>query len=116
MPDPIERQMELAFRPGAFISDGASHSFVSGLEEVVAGIRKLAGAEPARAAALYETFLAGCHEKADEVDDSSGSFGEFAGSLMCAWAEARQASGANPEDTVLERAKERWGRPGGDIS
>jgi hypothetical protein len=26
-------------------------------------------------ARLYETFIAACHEKADEIDDSSGSFG-----------------------------------------
>jgi hypothetical protein len=100
MANPIERRMELAFRPGSFIPDGASFSFVSGLEEVAAEIRTLAGTEPARATSLYETFLAGCHEKADEVDDSSGSFGQFAGGLMCSWIDARQAAGASPEDTV----------------
>jgi len=31
--------------------------------------------DPARAVKLYETFLAGCHAKADELDDSTGSFG-----------------------------------------
>ena len=76
--DPIERQIESAFRPGTFIRDGECFSFVSGLEEVAAIIDKLVPTESARAIALYEAFLAGCHAKADELDDSSGSFGHFA--------------------------------------
>jgi hypothetical protein len=52
---------------------------------------------PARAAALYESFLAGCHAKADELDDSSGSFGQFAQTLICSWIKARQAAGADPD-------------------
>ena len=81
--DPIERQMELALDPGAFISDGACFSFVSGLDEVAAAVGRLTRTEPVRATALYETFLAGCYEKADELDDSSGSFGQFVGDLIC---------------------------------
>ena len=53
-------------------------SFVSRLEEVADTIDTLVAAEPARAVALYEAFLAGCHAKADELDDSSGGFGQFA--------------------------------------
>jgi hypothetical protein len=30
-----------------------------------------------RAVTLYELFLAGCYEKAEELDDSSGGFGMF---------------------------------------
>ena len=71
--DPMERQMEVALNPGAFIPDRACYSFVSELEEVAAGIGKLA--DPVRATALYETFLAGCYEKAEELDDSSGANG-----------------------------------------
>jgi uncharacterized protein DUF6880 len=95
--DPIERQIELAFHPGAFIRDGECFSFVSGLEEVAATIDKLIASDPARAAALYESFLAGCHAKADELDDSSGSFGQFAQTLICHWIKARQAAGAEPD-------------------
>lgn len=58
------------------------------------------GSEPARAVALYEAFLAGCYEKAEELDDSSGSFGTFVGELFCGWVKARQAAGASPEDTA----------------
>jgi hypothetical protein len=34
--------------------------------------------QPSPLAPPYEAFLAGCHAKADELDDSSGSFGHFA--------------------------------------
>src|ERR1035438_4134152 len=47
-----------------------------------------------------ETFLAGCHGKADELDDSSGSFGQFAQDLICLWIKASQASGADADRTV----------------
>jgi hypothetical protein len=92
--------MELALNPGVFIPDQACCSFVSELEEVAAIIAKLTRAGPARAAALYETFLAGCYEKAEELHDSSGSFGQFTGDLICKWIKARQASGADPDETA----------------
>jgi hypothetical protein len=95
--DPIERQVELALHPGTFIRDSECFSFVSGLEEVAAAIDKLIATDPARAAALYESFLAGCHGKADELDDSSGSFGQFAQTLICRWIKARQAVGADSD-------------------
>ena len=67
--DPIEREIERALRPGALIRDGECFSFVSGLETVAATVDKLITADPARSVELYETFLAGCHAKADELDD-----------------------------------------------
>jgi len=76
--DPVEPQIERALQPGEYIYDRGSFSFVSGLEEVAGRIGAVAAAEPTRAAALYEAFLAGCHAKADELDDSSGYFGQFA--------------------------------------
>ena len=98
--DAIEREMELALRPGVFIAYSEGFSFVSKLEEVGAKIHKLVAAEPGLAIELYETFLAGCHAKADELDDSDGSFGQFARELICLWIEARQAFGADPERTA----------------
>jgi len=98
--DPVERQIELAFQPGVYIHDRVCFSFVSGLEEIAADIAKLVGAEPARAIALYETLMAGCHEKADELDDSSGSFGQFVCGLICGWILARQAAGADADKTA----------------
>ncbi len=98
--DPIEQQIELAFRPGAFIRDGECFSFVGGLDQVAATIDKLITTEPSRAVGLYESFLAGCQAKADELDDSSGSFGQFAQDLICGWIKARQSSGADPDKTA----------------
>ncbi len=96
----IEQAMELALRLEDFIDYGAAWSFVSELEEVEQDIQKLLGEEPARAVALYETFIAGCYEKAEEIDDSSGSFGMFVESLFCGWIHARQAADSNVEETA----------------
>jgi tetratricopeptide (TPR) repeat protein len=98
--DPLEGEIELTLHPGAFIPDRACFSFVADLDGVAAKIAKLTAADPARAISLYETFLAGCYEKAEELDDSSGSFGQFIGELFCGWIEARQAAGADPEETA----------------
>jgi hypothetical protein len=98
--DPIERQIEVMLRPGEFIHDRACISFVSGLEQIAADIGKITATEPARSLTLYEAFLAGCHAKVDELDDSSGSFGQFAQDLICLWIKARQASGADPHETA----------------
>ncbi len=95
---PIESEIELALSPGAYIYDRACFSFVSGLEEVSAKIDQLQKTDPARAAGLYESFLAGCKEKAEELDDSSGSFGQFARDLICRWIKATRTSGADPDD------------------
>jgi hypothetical protein len=98
--DPIENEIELALAPGAFISDRACFSFVSVLEAVAGRIDTLLKTEAERAAGLFETFLEGCHEKAEELDDSSGSFGQFARDLICRWIKARQAFGADPHETA----------------
>jgi len=96
----MEREIELALRPGEFIHDRECFSFVIGLEKVAAEIGKVAKTEPARGAALCEAFLAGCYAKAEELHDSSGSFGMFAHDLICQWIKARQAAGADPNATV----------------
>lgn len=98
--DRIENEMELAFSAGSFIRDRACYSFVSDLEEVTAKIDALVNTDPARATTLYETFFAGCREKAEELDDSSGSFNMFAKDLICRWVKARQRSGAGADETA----------------
>ncbi|HEY3045416.1 MAG TPA: hypothetical protein VGJ39_15405 [Vicinamibacterales bacterium] len=40
------------------------------------------------------------YEKAGEIDDSSGSFGDFVGQLHCGWIKARQAAGADAGETA----------------
>ncbi len=99
--DPMEREIELALEPGSYISDAASFSFVTRLDQVSDAIAKLIPSEPERAVTLYETFMACCYEKAEELDDSSGSFGQFAGNLFCGWIRARQAARADPDHTAI---------------
>lgn len=99
-PDPMEAEIEHALDPGRFVSDQGCFRFVDGLEQVAAAIGRLVTDDPERAATLYETFLAGCYEKAEEVDDSSGSFGMFAQSLISGWITARQAAEACPQQTT----------------
>jgi tetratricopeptide (TPR) repeat protein len=99
-PDPVEAEIENALQPGRFVPDRACFRFVDRLEQVAARIGRLVTGESARAATLYESFLAGCYEKAEEVDDSSGSFGTFAQTLICGWITARQAAGARPQQTA----------------
>jgi len=98
--DPIEQEIELALNPGAFIPDRACFSFVSDLDEVAAKIAKLIARDPARAVTLYEAFLAACYLKIEELDDSSGSFGQFVDELYCGWVKARQAEDADPAETA----------------
>jgi hypothetical protein len=99
-PDPIEQEIELAMQPGSFINYRDCFSFVSDLEEVVAKIRDLIRTDPPRAVALFESFLAGCGEKIGELDDSGGDFGQLVEDLICGWTTARQASGADPDQTA----------------
>jgi hypothetical protein len=98
--DSLEAAIEAALQPGRFISHGAGWAFVSSLEEVAAQLEKLVRTDPERAAGLCETFLAGCYEKAEELDDSSGNFGMFVYSLYCGWIKARQASRSNADETA----------------
>ncbi len=98
--------MEVALQPGRFIAYGAGQDFVSSLEGVAGQLAKLVHADPERAVSLYTTSLAGCYQKAEELDDSSRNFGMFVVSLYCGWTKARQAAGADPDATarwLLER-------------
>jgi hypothetical protein len=96
----MERLIELALMPGRFISYHADFSFVEELSTVEKQLAILISTDPAQAVSLYETFLAGCYEKAEEIDGSSGSFGQFVGELYCGWIKARQAAGADPDETA----------------
>jgi hypothetical protein len=100
VPDPLEARIEAALQPGWFMDYRDTSGFVSELEEIAGQISRLTPTDAWRAVHLYETFLAGCYEKAEELDDSDGYFGMFASSLSCRWIEARQAAGANPDETA----------------
>lgn len=98
--DVIDNAMENALKLGDFIDYGAAWSFVTELEEVAEQIEQLLPEEAERAIDLYETFIAGCYEKAEEIDDSSGNLGMFVEKLFCGWIKARQAAHADSEKTV----------------
>jgi len=69
--DAIDRAMEQSLRLGEFIDYNESWSFITELEEVAELIDQLLPEEAERAVALYETFIAGCYEKAAEIDDDA---------------------------------------------
>jgi len=99
--DPLEQAIEIAFRPGRFIPYRDRHEFFSDLEEVAGKVEKLASSgEAERAVRLYETMIAGCHEKAEEIDDSGGYLGDLVQDLFCAWIRARQIAGRDAAETV----------------
>jgi tetratricopeptide (TPR) repeat protein len=98
--DPLEKAIEAALSPGSFISYNASWSFVDDVQGVANDIGKIIKKEPERAANLYETFIAACHEKADEIDDSSGNFGMLVEDLFRGWIQARQDAKHDPDETA----------------
>ena len=104
--DPMDGMIESALQPGRFVGWNEGFSFVSNLCRCEGEIAKLTASQPTRAVALYETFLAAYNAKAEEVDDSDGEFGTFAGALFRGWIAARQAAGADPGETA--RLLLRW--------
>ncbi len=98
--DPLEQAIEAALSPGSFIPYSAAWSFVDDVQAVANDIGKIIQKEPERAANLYQVFIAACHEKADEIDDSSGNFGMLVEDLFRGWIKARQAANQDPEETA----------------
>ena len=98
--DLLEQAIEAALSPGSFISYEAAWSFVDDVQDIADEIEKIIKKEPKRAAHLFETFIAACHEKADEIDDSSGNFGMLVDDLFRGWIQARQAANHDPDETA----------------
>ncbi len=84
----------------------------AGVREAADAIAALTSSDPDRAVPLIETFLAACHEKGEEVDDSSGSFGQFVGEFNRLVTEGE----LKPKPTFSQRARARWQRLAGDSS
>ncbi|HAM52649.1 MAG TPA: hypothetical protein DCP92_18845 [Nitrospiraceae bacterium] len=100
--DQFEKAIEAVLSPGHFISHNASWSFVDDVRDVADDIENIIRKEPERAERLYQIFIAACHEKADEIDDSSGNFGMLVEELFRGWINARQAANHDPEEIVIE--------------
>lgn len=99
--DPMEKAIEAVLSPGRFISYNAAWSFVEDVEGVADDIGKIIREEPERAARLYELFIAACHEKADEIDDSSGNFGMLVEELFQGWIKACQGANFDADETAI---------------
>jgi hypothetical protein len=99
--DSLVSAIEHALDLGEFISYDRSWDFVQKLQDAkhkIDALVKDGNAE--RAVSLYEIFLSGCYEKADEIDDSGGDLSMFFEDLFCAWINARQTAKYDPEETV----------------
>nr|WP_045220100.1 DUF6880 family protein [Desulfonatronum thioautotrophicum] len=71
------------------------------VQRVANDIGEIIPNEPERAARLYELFIAACHEKADEIDDSNGNFGMLVEELFQGWVTARQEANFDPDETAI---------------
>jgi len=99
--DPLISQIELALDLGQFISYNQSWDFVHDLDDTKSKIDDLMeNGEADRAVRLYEMFLSGCYEKAEEIDDSGGNLGMLFQNLFLSWIKARQKAGHAAEETV----------------
>ena len=102
--DPLVQLIERSLAPGSFISYDRSWDFVRDLEPIKEQLDALAKSEKAgdaaRAIELYELFLAGCYDKANELDDSGGNLSMFFQELFVGWITARQRARADAQDTV----------------
>ena len=98
--DPMDTVIESALQPGRFIDWKQGASFLQGLYQAEHEIEALVASDPERAVCLYETSIAGCNMKANEIDGSGGEFGMFVGSLLRGWIKARQAAAADVDKTA----------------
>lgn len=99
--DPQEKAIEAALSPSRFISYDVAWSFVEDVRGVANDIDTIIRKDPARAARLCKIFIAACHEKADEIDDSSGNFGMLVEELFQGWIKACQAANFDPYETAI---------------
>lgn len=98
--DPLEAVIQDALWSEDCIDYRAGWSLVPDLEDTAKQIGKLVRTDPMRAARLYEAFLAGCYDKAEDFDDSDGDLAVFVGHLHVDWLRARQVAGADPDETA----------------
>jgi len=99
--DPLERDIEVAFDPGEYIGWREMAQFIRDLEHVAASINDVVlSGDVGRGVQLYEAFIAGCHLKANEIDDSSGHFSGLVTHLVRSWIRARQVAKADPLETA----------------
>ncbi len=97
------KQIEEALDWGTFIPYSWVGDFVYRLGEVQTKIDSfLQHGKAKQNVYLYEIFLSGCYEKAEEIDDSSGELGLFFEQLFCSWIDARQKVKCDPRETIRQ--------------
>jgi len=95
------KQIENALRLDTFIPYDRASAFIDDLERAKDKIDVLLENGKAKQAVyLYEIFLSGCYEKAEEIDDSGGNLGMFFEELFCSWINARQKAKYYPKKTI----------------
>ncbi len=104
--DFLVSEIEEALDLESFIPYQQSWDYVSKLENVKEKIDDLVMKEAAKQCVpLYEMFLSGCYEKAEEIDDSGGDLGMFFEELFCSWIKARQKAKYATDKTVYQILK-----------
>ena len=84
-------QIEDALSFDTFILYNRAWDFIHDLERVKNNIDTLLkNGKTKQAVSLYEIFLSGCYDKAEEIDDSGGNLGMFFQELFCSWIDARK--------------------------
>jgi hypothetical protein len=96
----IERDLEAALQPGRFVEERYCYRFTQRLERVAERIEMDLVAAPARAVDLLALFIAACHEKAGEVDDSGADLAAFVQELFGRWISAHLAAASELEEIV----------------
>jgi hypothetical protein len=86
------KKIEYSLAFGHFISWREAHSFCEELEEVLNELEDFAKENPKSALSVFEVFIAGCLEKANELDDSGGNLGMFMNDLFLKWTLCCEAS------------------------
>jgi hypothetical protein len=100
--DEMVNVIERALNPGAFISYKQSWDFMLDLGRTKDRLDTLASDDPERAVELYELFLSGCYDKAEEIDDSSGGLGDFFQELFLGWVKTRRQAKCDAQETVKQ--------------
>jgi tetratricopeptide (TPR) repeat protein len=99
-----EKKIELSLAFGYFISWREAYSFCQELEGVLNELSDYAKENPKSALPLFKIFIAGCLEKANELDDSGGNLGMFLDDLFLKWTWCCEAS-EMPKEEYLQNLK-----------
>ncbi|MGE0191718.1 MAG: hypothetical protein AB7T63_06705 [Planctomycetota bacterium] len=96
---PLDRRIEVVLEPGRPIEADRVPIYLDRLQHVFSTVLGLAEDDPQSAITHVQTFVMGCLEKAEEIEDD-GSFASFVHALFVAWVKLRQMLAADPAQTA----------------